>query len=243
MNWGLPPPTRGIPCEPACRVVGARSTPAHAGNTPDSGIVHTRPRVYPRPRGEYRQACRCRLWAYGLPPPTRGILSLISHCLNLRGSTPAHAGNTRPPYELSLLLTVYPRPRGEYDNIADCDNPQHGLPPPTRGIHCHNSRDGGYRGSTPAHAGNTNNQSGFSRQSRVYPRPRGEYEYSSVRRHSPPGLPPPTRGIQYESADSGSYVGSTPAHAGNTPVAAPYLAPTGVYPRPRGEYGVAHANA
>ena len=57
---GLPPPTRGILRSYRQRQRDRGSTPAHAGNTASFGLTRRPTRVYPRPRGEYRQRTQAR---------------------------------------------------------------------------------------------------------------------------------------------------------------------------------------
>ena len=233
---GLPPPTRGIRAQVAERAAQARSTPAHAGNTPQSQRYQAWTAVYPRPRGEYGAQQICSRALRGLPPPTRGIPALSIFFVIVARSTPAHAGNTASATTAGTATTVYPRPRGEYPRSYTTARSVVGLPPPTRGI----PRDYHYLlvriGSTPAHAGNTAPTFAKPTPLRVYPRPRGEYP-----RLSPPppplsGLPPPTRGIRAAGELAPRVYRSTPAHAGNTISRYGWALASGVYPRPRGEY-------
>ena len=131
----------------------------------------------------------------GLPPPTRGILPSVHAPAALRGSTPAHAGNTLPHSLPRPILTVYPRPRGEYVIYNTAPPPISGLPPPTRGIPLHVKRGFCQPGSTPAHAGNTSPRAPPPTLAKVYPRPRGEYAPVAALGVANTGLPPPTRGI------------------------------------------------
>ena len=91
------------------------------------------------------------------------------------GSTPAHAGNTEVVFQPSRAPAVYPRPRGEYDEVALPSIHLLGLPPPTRGIRNRSGVGPDDDGSTPAHAGNTASAALCRVLIRVYPRPRGEY--------------------------------------------------------------------
>ena len=111
-----------------------------------------------------------------------------------------------------------------------------GLPPPTRGIPRKANRLDGYKGSTPAHAGNTFALAHIHIITPVYPRPRGEYEVAPADAVIDAGLPPPTRGILPRLIRAAPRERSTPAHAGNTPRVPPLPPNESVYPRPRGEY-------
>ena len=192
--------------------------------------------VYPRPRGEYMARRAYLDGGWGLPPPTRGILQCPMCPRAAPRSTPAHAGNTGAWAGRCSPIRVYPRPRGEYAIRADWLMNDRGLPPPTRGIllpqlvHAISAR------STPAHAGNTMRQVGWSYNWEVYPRPRGEYERKRAINLCQIGLPPPTRGILAQTAHHASRGRSTPAHAGNTRIRPHASCMSAVYPRPRGEY-------
>ena len=172
--------------------------------------------VYPRPRGEYASAQSTEGGSSGLPPPTRGIPAPYGAAKTGERSTPAHAGNTTPIVRARALPQVYPRPRGEYRPPPALAPAERGLPPPTRGIRPLSRQMIKQYGSTPAHAGNTKRGADNRRASLVYPRPRGEYGQRLSRGRGVRGLPPPTRGIHSGSALNCAYIGSTPAHAGNT---------------------------
>ena len=98
-----------------------------------------------------------------------------------------------------------------------------------------------FRGSTPAHAGNTIHTCARPVITPVYPRPRGEYFGRYRERRPLIGLPPPTRGIRDDYDLMLFRGGSTPAHAGNTDGLSASSTYTWVYPRPRGEYDLAKA--
>ena len=91
-------------------------------------------------------------------------------------------------------------------------------------------------GITPAHAGNTVSFLPTAADQWDHPRTRGEYRMSA---HSPKsnwGSPPHTRGIRVIKELRPTWVGITPAHAGNTigSYLSQYLAKD--HPRTRGEY-------
>ena len=105
-----------------------------------------------------------------------------------------------------------------------------------RGILSHSSRLLRINGITPAHAGNTICEAEITLVVRDHPRTRGEYRMSA---HSPKsnwGSPPHTRGIRVIKELRPTWVGITPAHAGNTigSYLSQYLAKD--HPRTRGEY-------
>ena len=180
---------------PSATATSCRSTPAHAGNTGAGNRRYEGHRVYPRPRGEYRFAASLGRRRSGLPPPTRGIRACPSNGGSARRSTPAHAGNTKPPMRSIRAIMVYPRPRGEYKGSGSDNTTSGGLPPPTRGIRANPARQPDRPGSTPAHAGNTLGNVVGKPILQVYPRPRGEYPSATSSSRIASGLPPPTRGI------------------------------------------------
>ena len=213
---GLPPPTRGIRAGRPIALRPYRSTPAHAGNTWRPISSAAAGSVYPRPRGEYRISSSSAARYRGLPPPTRGILPRITQCAVLPRSTPAHAGNTLATQSTPRMPSVYPRPRGEYEDSPKASAKLKGLPPPTRGIPPALAQVEVKGRSTPAHAGNTVPYIDMSGAERVYPRPRGEYVRGVALELKHPGLPPPTRGIPHQPRANIGVIWSTPAHAGNT---------------------------
>ena len=132
-----------------------RSTPAHAGNTVPPAVRARSWAVYPRPRGEYENTDNIIRNLQGLPPPTRGIQHQVVVITDAGRSTPAHAGNTPSAGGENQRKAVYPRPRGEYVMANDDEDLAQGLPPPTRGIPMGTAVTDAFKGSTPAHAGNT----------------------------------------------------------------------------------------
>ena len=134
VDFGLPPPTRGIRPAGVAPLALDWSTPAHAGNTERQCLKTGITTVYPRPRGEYEVLSIIAMMVGGLPPPTRGIRLQIKAQPLAPGSTPAHAGNTNRTPQGRSSVQVYPRPRGEYGYFRCVKCAGTGLPPPTRGI-------------------------------------------------------------------------------------------------------------
>ena len=91
---GLPPPTRGSPCDGLLPSGLLRSTPAHAGITSRHRRSDRLPRVYPRLRGDHRYAAMNYQDPAGLPPHTRGSHVLLVRVVHEPRSTPACAGIT-----------------------------------------------------------------------------------------------------------------------------------------------------
>ena len=158
MIWtllGSPPHTRGTRRQslvPA-RIHGI--TPAYAGNTHKVRRTCGIWRDHPRIRGEHSFLKARNDPQQGSPPHTRGTHSLQISDINVRGITPAYAGNTAPAASLSALMQDHPRIRGEHTYRTDLGENWAGSPPHTRGTHRECARRLNKRGITPAYAGNT----------------------------------------------------------------------------------------
>ncbi len=152
---GRSPLTRGRPTARRGRCAGWGSIPAHAGETDHHGRVFFSLRVDPRSRGG---DCVFRQFVDvdgGRSPLTRGRHACSSVRGYLRGSIPAHAGETMPSNTLCLWGRVDPRSRGGDSDWPHCKTPTNGRSPLTRGRH-HALRVPRTRlGSIPAHAGET----------------------------------------------------------------------------------------
>ena len=111
-----------------------------------------------------------------------------------------------------------------------------GSPPHTRGILRHPRHVGMGQGFTPAYAGNTTPPATCRHGTRVHPRIRGEYWFSTACRSFSRGSPPHTRGIQGAREVALGPSGFTPAYAGNTRQAHKSSCVWRVHPRIRGEY-------
>ena len=93
-----------------------------------------------------------------------------------------------------------------------------------------------FRKNTPAYAGNTSDPSSTIPVFRDHPRLRGEYGRLPVPLIVPVGSPPLARGIRIIVDVNNSFLGITPACAGNTMTRASVLRTSGDHPRLRGEY-------
>ena len=132
---------------------------------------------------------------------------------------------------------VHPRSRGEYPVPLWSGRFLQGSPPLTRGILVDEPSTYLYGRFTPAHAGNTFLYFKWSRQIKVHPRSRGEYEKMYRKAIVDEGSPPLTRGIPYFFIIWIRSRGFTPAHAGNTSLTISRPNSYQVHPRSRGEYG------
>ena len=232
---GLSPPTRGSPGPPLRTSRTSGSIPAHAGKPSCFSPSGSLPGVYPRPRGEAAVRTLGARPGLGLSPPTRGSREMVSADSTAAGSIPAHAGKpTTRPY-LRVARRVYPRPRGEASQPLGRFRSTLGLSPPTRGsLQPARRRDQVLR-SIPAHAGKPGAVLARLKETRVYPRPRGEAHRLFLHERKCTGLSPPTRGSRPTGPHNWSCPGSIPAHAGK-PCSMCHSRPvTAVYPRPRGE--------
>ena len=129
-----PPLARGIP--PAGRTDRNRTgiTPACAGNT--LLLVHRifRRQDHPRLRGEYKRRNRSLHGTRGSPPLARGIRRRSLWSGDFSRITPACAGNTHQPSQLTQLSRDHPRLRGEYCCPIYSSGTRSGSPPLARGI-------------------------------------------------------------------------------------------------------------
>ncbi len=134
---GLSPLARGTLAKQTSGYAWCRFIPAGAGNTRSGGFVLPATPVYPRWRGEHtktkhRNGCTC-----GLSPLARGTHTAgIPHQRKSR-FIPAGAGNTFPRRLQMGHSPVYPRWRGEHNNIHRIGSSATGLSPLARGTRHH----------------------------------------------------------------------------------------------------------
>ena len=151
---GSPPHTRGIRPNPRSAVSRWGFTPAYAGNTQNIFVFRVSFGFTPAYAGNTGGRCRTRSAQPGSPPHTRGIHAMAHRdalaegspphtrgipvdvlCLrDLKGFTPAYAGNTKSSCSANFLSKVHPRIRGEYLQRARAGMSGKGSPPHTRGI-------------------------------------------------------------------------------------------------------------
>ena len=232
---GLPPHTRGIRQRRRRYACGEGSTPAYAGNPSAIRSSFGYAGVYPRIRGESLSYIARVTDSGGLPPHTRGIHVQVVGCGGLLRSTPAYAGNPQTMAGFSGGGKVYPRIRGESQQVVRLRLACVGLPPHTRGILCVEDNAPAACGSTPAYAGNPIPRLVQRLLVEVYPRIRGESPGQCGLAGGANGLPPHTRGIRIFSNPTRLSSGSTPAYAGNPAGKRGTGGMRGVYPRIRGE--------
>ena len=130
---------------------------------------------HPRLRGEYVPLDIMIRHVPGSPPLARGIPVTMESWWMWTGITPACAGNTRRSSSCRRSYRDHPRLRGEYGIAIPLSCPAWGSPPLARGILVDTFSAKGWRGITPACAGNTISRPAAVRLSRDHPRLRGEY--------------------------------------------------------------------
>ena len=223
----LPPRARRIQKD---RLTPSRrngTTSAHAENTPIN---------YLRVRGEYPFREFLRSSTLELPPRARRIRNRDHKDRASPGTTSAHAENTDSNYSNVTIKRNYLRARGEYHIPGAGDTGPWELPPRTRRIPLLSPVAAQRRGTTSAHAENTEPWQPQPLTWGNYLRARGEYRYAKLGRRSRGELPPRTRRIQDSRPWLITYLGTTSAHAENTHVLAAPGASGGNYLRARGEY-------
>ncbi len=213
-----------------------RFIPADAGNTRQRMRPPARSPVYPRWRGEHLRTRPERRANGGLSPLARGTPELDASITHLDRFIPAGAGNTTVGIVFLSDPPVYPRWRGEHDNLRRIQRERLGLSPLARGTQpCRHQPQRRFR-FIPAGAGNTADILPARLLAAVYPRWRGE--------HSPPrgpllsecGLSLLARGTPAAPSPAPLPARFIPAGAGNTRAFVHKKRYQTVYPRWRGEH-------
>ena len=116
----------------------------------------------PHARGTHGRHGRCEGISMGTPPRMRGTQLLLAVAPGSVGNTPACAGNTRCAHRRGPCGTEHPHMRGEHLGQESASGQKQGTPPHARGTLCVAAPVRGYAGNTPACAGNTLLDQGFS---------------------------------------------------------------------------------
>ncbi len=172
----------------------ARFIPAGAGNTGVPHAEHLPEPVYPRSRGEHSASSLVSHRIRGLSPLARGTQVLIQHGGGTERFIPAGAGNTRWFSALALSGAVYPRWRGEHEQMALDRQTIGGLSPLARGTLVSPPHRKRWCRFIPAGAGNTLSVTHSSNYQPVYPRWRGEHKPLRAITEPRLGLSPLARG-------------------------------------------------
>ncbi len=151
---------------------------------------------------------------------------------------PAGAGNTSSLFAACCLSAVYPRWRGEHEQMALDRQTIGGLSPLARGTLIGGSSEENDARFIPAGAGNTFGLTHWPARDAVYPRWRGEHTTLNSRSPWSGGLSPLARGTPIYLQSILMNWRFIPAGAGNTPTLPGSPLTSGVYPRWRGEHRV-----
>ena len=232
----LPPRARRIHQALLLRLGWWGTTSAHAENTQRRMADASDVGNYLRARGEYYPLKNDLGNGLELPPRTRRIPGAILLIRRDRGTTSAHAENTRHPRRAQRWSRNYLRARGEYARRGTRPRKNTELPPRTRRIHMLDAAEIVALGTTSAHAENTFFAPIDAKKTRNYLRARGEYYRLIIKNYNTMELPPRTRRILPALIALCRRLGTTSAHAENTSSMAAALLASRNYLRARGEY-------
>ena len=212
-------------------VIASRFIPACAGNTINCRRCTADLPVYPRWRGEHfvDHALEHRL--RGLSPLARGTLADKEQRLLLLRFIPAGAGNTITLSVRRILVTVYPRWRGEHIGSSIDIHTGIGLSPLARGTPQYRHLRLGFSRFIPAGAGNTPVRRPDRSSAPVYPRWRGEHDPGLRSINGCSGLSPLARGTHAGRGVLAEYARFIPAGSGNTVLVQMPSRMKSVYPR------------
>ncbi len=215
--YGSAPRTRGTLDYEHYPVGTRRFSPADAGNTIQSDLVHHVAPVQPRGRGEHLGPNGVLIRISGSAPRTRGTRGNRGARAAHRRFSPADAGNTVSAPGWRRSSPVQPRGRGEHERTLTPEQMVAGSAPRTRGTL------GGAGGVaivqrfSPADAGNTSGLNSIMGWSSVQPRGRGEHTDDDLLSGLLRGSAPRTRGTRMPRSTSRWCSRFSPADAGNTP--------------------------
>ena len=171
---GLSPLARGTLIAGSQKKAALRFIPAGAGNSTRLLRPFCHCSVYPRWRGELPLLAPSTMYIPGLSPLARGTPAechLLKMCFRF---IPAGAGNSFLSVRHSLLPAVYPRWRGELEQLADLAVRPAGLSPLARGTLAAILNAAKRARFIPAGAGNSRAAMLHGKGKAVYPRWRGE---------------------------------------------------------------------
>ena len=172
--------------------------------------------VYPRWRGEHWQNKHRGTRGAGLSPLARGTLDQAVLFFQRRRFIPAGAGNTQKQNTETAVPAVYPRWRGEHDEITLTTEQKRGLSPLARGTPPVAQQQRGNQRFIPAGAGNTHGGHSPPKKIPVYPRWRGEHFSPAFTDGAFAGLSPLARGTLCSPRRAMKRIRFIPAGAGNT---------------------------
>ena len=173
-NGGLSPLARGTRSTITSKSAESRFIPAGAGNSVLSLPYIARISVYPRWRGELISLLEYMSCAHGLSPLARGTQRHAGRAAIPPRFIPAGAGNSFSSSSIAVVLTVYPRWRGELLIRSSYSAPLAGLSPLARGTQHGRPYEIPVARFIPAGAGNSHPSRNNAFIFPVYPRWRGE---------------------------------------------------------------------
>ena len=172
---GSSPRTRGTYFWPSTSTPQQRFIPAHAGNITGGDKKPPSPPVHPRARGEHLGPAHAFVLDVGSSPRTRGTSPRTRGTCQETRFIPAHAGNIRSHYAVTVSTAVHPRARGEHKGKGKCALSKPGSSPRTRGTFRVAEDFPSRPRFIPAHAGNIAAYGRPAAWIAVHPRARGEH--------------------------------------------------------------------
>ena len=191
---GSPPRMRGK--ELAVGVIRQHGgiTPAHAGKSEESQMMHYLLRDHPRTCGEKLCDLNLTVSPQGSPPHMRGKVCPGVPARRVCGITPAHAGKS---FSFSFSFSFsgdHPRTCGEKSSVILKAGSVAGSPPHMRGKAQGTDIFELAKGITPAHAGKSTGAKVDNPPTRDHPRTCGEKAFAGVSVRRVAGSPPHMRG-------------------------------------------------
>ena len=192
----------------------SRITPAYAGKR--HSLFHSTEveQDHPRLCGEKPKPTPTTLTIMGSPPPMRGKALAHSVAKIPKGITPAYAGKSTIPEDLSSVFWDHPRLCGEKAGRAAAAKEGKGSPPPMRGKDAHDIYDRYKKRITPAYAGKRSSRCSAMHRRRDHPRLCGEKNGFLPLDLKTEGSPPPMRGKDQSLRPRSRCCRITPAYAG-----------------------------
>ena len=211
---GSPPRMRGK--ELAVGVIRQHGgiTPAHAGKSEESQMMHYLLRDHPRTCGEKIDETTNTNEATGSPPHMRGKVVVVVVGPVETGITPAHAGKSASAALSPASPRDHPRTCGEKAFLEQTRQAGLGSPPHMRGKVKRHSKGRQCGGITPAHAGKRRENEPARSLSQDHPRTCGEKRKAQTFLSWRKGSPPHMRGKAPAQRWTILPPGITPAHAG-----------------------------
>ena len=234
LDMGRSPRTRGKPLDGDHGSRWRGTIPAHAGETSIAAWLEALVRDDPRARGGNTTAFSVIEKVKGRSPRTRGKHEHRSQIIQMSGTIPAHAGETRSAALALRQGGDDPRARGGNAGSTLSRRARPGRSPRTRGKHAPPEPGAGRGGTIPAHAGETVLPWVHGAFLWDDPRARGGNRATRFAAPTTWGRSPRTRGkLSFDVAPIFK-AGTIPAHAGETRRRSPCSRRSRDDPRARG---------